>query len=123
VPVSWRIADGVVILESEGEPTIGDWQAAVDAALAAPGFRAGMGLLHDARRMARVPTPQEARARVDFLAGRCRRRGVRRWAVVLDADAQYGMGRLAEAVAESAGIDFRVFRERVDAEVWLRTAE
>jgi hypothetical protein len=123
VPVSWRIADGLVILESEGEPTIGDWRAAVDAALAAPGFRAGMGLLHDARRMARVPSPREARARVDFLVGRCRRRGVRRWAVVFGADAQYGMGRLAEAVADSAGIAFRAFRDPTDAELWLRAVE
>jgi hypothetical protein len=121
--VSWRI-DGAVLLESDEKATLEEWKAAVDAALRAPAFERGMAVVHDLRRMFRVPSPQEAQERVDFLARRSQAFGIRRWAIVVAGTAQFGMGRMAEFLSDGApGVDFRVFREPADAIAWARGEE
>jgi hypothetical protein len=116
--VSWCV-DAVVLLESDEHATFQEWTAAVAEALADPGFRPGMGVVHDLRRMTRVPTPAEARARVDFLVARSRALQVSRWAIVVAGAAHYGMGRLAEFHADKMpGQGFRVFRELEPALAW-----
>jgi hypothetical protein len=42
MPVSWRISQRVVFLESTGKPTFAEWRAAVDAFLADPDYAPGM---------------------------------------------------------------------------------
>jgi hypothetical protein len=84
-----------------------------------------MGLLHDARRMQRVPGPEETRVRVWFLMAQTRAHNVARWATVVAGGATHGMGRVAEALVDQLvdherSVEFRVFTEMAEAEVWLR---
>ena len=124
MPVSWRIAGRYVLVDSTDAPTLRDWKDAVDAALADPGFEKGMPLVHDTRRMTRVPMPEEARERVAFLIDRSRKWGIARWAVVVSGTASYGMGRMAQFLSESSrGIEFSVFRELDEAVKWAFAEE
>jgi hypothetical protein len=116
MPVSWRISDGLVFLESDDPVTFAEWQAAIDAALANKDYRPGMGVLHDQRRLKRAPSIEEGKARVHFVAGR----GIRRWAVLAAGDATYGMGRMGEALSASTTVEIRAFRNPAEAEAWAR---
>jgi len=118
VPVSWRITENCVLLESEPTATFDEWTAAVDAALVDEKFRPGMGVVHDLRRQFRVPTADEARERVDFLMSRSQKAGIRRWAIVVAGTAHYGMGRLAEFVSDGGPVVFRVFLDVGEAHAW-----
>ena len=84
-----------------------------------------MGLLHDARRMERVPAAEETRVRVWFLLAQTRVHNVARWATVVTGPATYGMGRMAEAlvnqlVDHERTVEFRVFTDMIEADAWLR---
>ena len=119
MPVSWRIAEGCALLESDEMATLDEWKGAVDAALRARDFKRGMAVVHDLRRMFRVPTPDEARARLAFLVSRSREFGVSRWAIVVAGTAHYGMGRMAEFLSEDErAVEFQVFREPAEAIAW-----
>jgi hypothetical protein len=120
MPVGWSIRDGLVRLVSEEEATFEEWRDAIDAALADSHYSAGMAVLHDVRRMRRVPSAIEAQQRVDVLAARTRTSKVSRWATVVDRAALYGTGRMGEAFAGRAGVEFRVFKDPDKAEAWAR---
>jgi hypothetical protein len=60
----------------------------------------------------KVPSPDEARERVRFLVARSQEFRIMRWAIVVSGTAHYGMGRLAEFVADRAPmVSFRVFKD------------
>ena len=122
MPIAWKIEQACIFMESTDPSTLHEWKAAVDAALEDPAFRPGMPVVHDARRLFRVPTPDEARERVAFLRARGREAQVARWAIVVSGSAQYGMGRLAGFANEAAppGLEFRVFRDLEEAREWAR---
>jgi hypothetical protein len=121
MPVSWRLAEGYVFLESAESATLEEWKAAVDEALADPGFRPRLALAHDLRRMVRVPSAFEAMERVRFLANRSKRFGISRWAIVVSGATHYGMGRMAEILSEiGQEADFRAFKELEEAVAWAR---
>jgi hypothetical protein len=116
MPVSWRISNGLVVLESDEPVTFAEWQAAIDGALASKDYRPGMGVLHDQRRLKHAPSVEEGKARVSFVAGR----GIRRWAVLAAGDATYGMGRMGEALSAATSVEIRAFRDPAEAEAWAR---
>jgi hypothetical protein len=116
MPVSWRISDGLVVLESDELATFAEWQAAIDAAVTNKDYRLGMGFLHDQRRLKHAPSIEEGKARVNFVAGR----GIRRWAVLAAGDATYGMGRMGEALSAATPVEIRAFRDPAEAEAWAR---
>jgi hypothetical protein len=121
VPVSWRIANGLVHLESSEGATFEEWRDAVDAAWADPAFRDGMGIVHDWRKLrAGLPTP-EVEKRSEYLAANAARFGRTRWALLVDSAAAYGMGRMAETLT-GTGTGLRVFRDPAEAEAWARGA-
>jgi hypothetical protein len=114
-----------VYLESDDQATLDEWESAVSHALGISGSRPILGLLHDARKMERVPGPQETRARVWVLMAQARTHNVARWATVVAGPANYGMGRMAEAltgqlVDHERSVAFRVFTDMTEAEAWLR---
>lgn len=117
MPISWRISDGLVRLESHGDVAFDEWKAAVDAALAHPDHRPGMGVLHDWRGMRTSPSTAEIEARARYGAGL----GPIRWALVVPSDVGYGMGRMAEILTERPPIELRTFRDLGEAEAWLRS--
>jgi hypothetical protein len=116
MPISWRVCEGFVRLESDGEVAFTEWRAAVDAALAHPDYRPGMGILHDWRRLRGAPSPEEIWRRADHGA----QLGPIRWALVAPTTVAYGMGRMAEFLTEELAIELRVFRDIAEAEAWVR---
>ena len=120
MPVSWSIRECIVHLESDEAATFEEWTSAVDAALRDSGFKVGMSVVHDLRRMVRVPSAQEAQARSDFLAAKSRACGVVRWAAVVALGAQFGMARMAEVFSDRPSVTFRAFDSLEDAQRWAR---
>lgn len=117
MPISWRLFEGVVFLESGEEETLAEWQAAVRSALFG---RANLRMLHDARRRMRTPDVAEVKARLSFLIARVEMHRLGRCALVVGNQANYGLGRMAEALVETnPALDFRVFMEMAEAKAWL----
>jgi len=120
MPISWRISEGLVRITSIGEVPFEDWRAAVDAALSDPDYRPGMGVVHDWRGLQETPSAPEIRARGEYGA----KLRAMRWALVVQSDAAYGMGRMSEVLAavlaEPPPIELRVFRSKVEAVAWAR---
>jgi hypothetical protein len=119
VSVSWQIANGLVLLESDASESFEEWRAAIEEAVASRDYRPGMGLVHDLRRSTRIPPTGEVEARAYHAAGQMRAHAIRRWALVVTSDAAFGIVRLAEMLAEKA-VDIRAFRDPEDAEAWAR---
>jgi len=119
MPVSWRIADGLVRLESSETATFDEWRGAVDAALADPAFRPGMGVVHDWRKQQAALSTEEVRKRASY-AEHLAELGVTRWAILVARNADYGMGRVGQAITD--GVQLRAFRDQVEAEAWARGA-
>jgi hypothetical protein len=119
VPVSWRIFEDVVYLESDEGATFEEWRDAIDAAWADPAFQAGMGIVHDWRKLRTALPTAEVEKRSDYLARNAARFGRTRWALVVDSTSGYGMGRMAETLAGSGAV-VRVFRNHGEAEAWAR---
>ena len=120
MPFSWRIANGLVYITGDGDAESAHWRAAVEAVLADPRHRPGMGLIQDHRATTRVPSTAEIQGAAAFLRARSERIGITRWAVVVAKDVSYGMGRIAGVVFEKTSVVSRVFRDMADAEAWVR---
>lgn len=124
--VVWKITECAVVIESDEAATYDEWTAAIDEAFASPRFVCGTSVVHDLRRMIRVPTTEEARRRVGFLIARSRAGGVRRWAIVVSGAANYGMARMAQILAEfdsEPSVRLRVFTDLEEAMAWSRRQE
>lgn len=118
MPVTWRITDGLLWLESDGDASFDEWREAVEAALRHPDHRPGMGVLHDWRGLRAAPSAEELHPRASY----AKRLGPRRWAVVVEGQAGYGMGRMAEILTEPMPVELRVFQDIREAEAWARGA-
>jgi hypothetical protein len=116
MPVSWEISHGVVRLLSDDTASFDEWRKAFEAALGHPDHRAGMGVVHDWRRLPMPPSAEEVRKRVRYVS----RLGPRRWALVVPDEVGYGMGRMAEILTDELSIRLRVFRDMGEAEAWAR---
>jgi hypothetical protein len=119
--VAWRVADGVVRMET-GEPhSLEEWRSAVSSFMEGPEFREVAGVLHDVRGLRRPVSMAELTARVDFLSARFRGLPRKHWGIVAGSEAIYGLGRVAEALIHgSPSIDLRPFRDFAEAEAWVR---
>jgi hypothetical protein len=101
--------------------TFDEWTSAFNAAAAEPGWHEGMRALHDARRMARVPSPAEAQSRGLFLQRRAKAIGIQRWAVVVPENiAKRDAYWLASVFADRDGAWCRMFTDIDEAEAWVR---
>jgi hypothetical protein len=109
--------NGLVYLESDEAATFEEWRGAIDCAWADPAFRPGMGIIHDWRKLRNVLPSAEVVKRSEYLAHNAARFGRTRWALVVDNNAGFGMGRMAETLTGS-GAALRVFRDPVEAEAW-----
>jgi len=116
MPVSWRISEGIVRIESSESVTFAEWKAAVDAALASSDYRLGLNVLHDQRRLKDAPSAEEGKARAAYVVAR----GIRRWAVLVGSDVQYGMARLGDAHSSGTSTEIQAFRDPAEAEAWAR---
>lgn len=120
MPVSWRIENGLVWLESTEPSAFEEWRAAVEGFLAHPDYRPGMGAIHDWRQhQSGLPTG-EIRARSHYIVRNAAIFGTMRWALVAPADVAYGMGRMAETLTAAHPLELRTFRDMAAAEAWVR---
>lgn len=120
MPVSWRIETELVWLESSAQATLDEWREALEAVLADPRYRPGMGLVHDRRKLAWVPTTEQVTAATNHIAGRSMAIGKARWGLVVAGAAGFGMGRMAEILLERTSVTLGVFRDLDEAEAWVR---
>jgi hypothetical protein len=122
--VSWRLEAGLLCLESDERATFDGWRTAVEAGLrAACDSNAGVvAVVHDLRRMARVPSLREANARVAWLVKQSRAYGVRRWASVVRGLDNLAMAQTAEMAGAGQAVEFRVFEDLAEAQAWARGA-
>jgi hypothetical protein len=100
----------------EAQPSFEQWQATIEEILQDKRFRSGFGILLD---RSRIPNPASSayiHRLVDF-ADRHARDNVIHWAIVTCDITSFGMGRMAEQLAEAAKI--RTFKNRRAAELWL----
>jgi hypothetical protein len=120
MPVSWRIAEGVVFLESDEAATFDEWKDAVGAALPVARTECVDAVVHDLRQMARVPSLREANARVQVLVQQSKTFGITRWASVVSGPENLGMGQTAEMLGAGELVEFRVFEDLAEAMAWAR---
>jgi hypothetical protein len=120
MPVSWRLADGVVFLEGDEAATFDEWREAVVAALPIAHAQCVDVVVHDLRRMTRVPSLQETTARVQVLVRQSRTFGIKRWASVVSGPANLAMAQTAEMLGAGALVEYRVFEDAAEAEAWAR---
>jgi hypothetical protein len=119
--VAWRLAEGVVRMETVEPYTFEEWRSAVDGFMEAPEFEEAAGILHDVRGLRRSVPMTEVTARVEFLSTRFRGQPRKHWGIVTGSDALYGLGRVAEALIHgSPSLDLRPFRDFAEAETWVR---
>jgi SpoIIAA-like len=118
VPVSWTIAAGAVILESDEGVTFDEWKTALDAAFAEPGAAPKTAIVHDLRRMARVPAAAEAAERAQLVLWRSGAFAIRKWAVVVTPGMQGRMTHMAEAFTRRGDVEFRAFTDLAEAKIW-----
>jgi hypothetical protein len=120
MPVSWRLEDGVVFLDSDEGATYDEWKEAVEAALPVARTEHAYAVVHDLRRMARVPSLKEANARVQLLLRQSKMFGIRRWASIVSGPDNLGMGQTAEMLGAGESVEFRIFEDAAEAEAWAR---
>ena len=120
MPVTYSVDRGVLAMVADESATAEDWTGAIDEALRSPGFRPGMALVADARRMARIPSTREVFIRVEFVTRLSKQGLISRWALVMTEGVQFGMGRMAEAYAERSPSPFRVFTNVDEAMAWVQ---
>jgi hypothetical protein len=121
VSVVWRIENDVVWIESSDPSEFEEWRAAVEAFLAHPDYKPGMGAVHDWRGHRNGLPTREIRFRSHYLVRNAAAFGRMRWALVAPADVGYGMGRMAETLTAAPSLELRTFREMGEAEVWVRS--
>ena len=113
---------GLVQLSFAHTPTVPEWTAAMDAALADRGYRAGFGFLVDQRGNRRGLTRLLIGEMVHYLHDHQARIRGARWAVVVDEPAAYGMARACQSLAGGLPLDMAVFQGDTleKAERWVR---
>ena len=111
-----------MFLEGDEAATFDEWRDAVEAAMRAAFAALGRvdAAVHDARRMGRVPSEEEVRARIAFLTRQTFVFGLMRWAALVSRPAHLAVGRMAETLCDVEPIDFRVFTDPDEAEAWAR---
>ena len=109
----------LVVVRPESPPTIEDWKELLDRVAHDPLFKPGFRLLSDRRHLQVEPDAAYVRASIDALEMRRPAFGQSRFAILTLHVATYGMARMAEALAENRGIEWRAFMNELEAMEWL----
>jgi hypothetical protein len=120
MPVNWSIdPDNRVVAIRYVDPyTADEWRDALSTVIRDEAFERGFGFLID-RRFAAAPTEQFARAVASFVSAHREQLADSRVAIVVSTTFGYGMGRLQEALNETAGLASRAFTSEEAARDWL----
>jgi CheY-like chemotaxis protein len=98
------------------------WEASMRATFADPAYRPGFGFLID-RRDAVPPEPADVRRMVAFIGRHRPQISGSRWAFVTSGPADYGMARMAQALASDHPTTLRIFETPEAAREWLLAVE
>ena len=104
-------------------PAADDFLAVLDQLGRDPLFGPGFGVLFERRQFTKEPDAQYVRASIENIAARGGKFTQARWASITSHLATYGMGRMAEAIAENCGVSYRVFIDEREAMDWLLDTE
>jgi hypothetical protein len=121
LPVSITAAEYGFNVTYEGVTALAETLAAFAAAENSPEFRPGCGFLVDGV-LSTPPDTGYVSGVLDYLRSRSELNGTR-WAVLVGSDAQFGMARMTQMLAEASapGIRVAVFRDAAAAVGWLRS--
>lgn len=123
MPVNWEIRNSVVILTLTDHYSFQEPVQAVNEAMAAPRFRAGMALLIDARRSTSSRSSDEFRERAWWMASLASNGLSNRSAIVISSEPhQFGLARMAEIHLDIKGLELEIFTDLDDALHWLERA-
>jgi len=115
------VARKLVTLYWDEFPTMARLREVVEDAIANPEFHPGMNFLWDRKpgnpNTANVEYLREA---VYYLQVMAEEIGPHAWAIVAHTPADYGKGRMLEAMTDEGKVTIRAFQSRGDAEEWLR---
>lgn len=116
---------GLIRLSRTHHPTFPEWRGFVESMLTDPAFEPGLAILDDRRADRVAPPRSEVEAAAAWLRANAARLGPIRWAIVLEptAHAAYGMARAAELLADSSGVEWRVFTSLEAASAWAKGVE
>ena len=108
-----------VVVVTCGNTSFEHWRSTMISIFADPRYQPGFALLVDARSATLTPSTEDVRGVVDFIASHRAMVGEAKWAVVVERIAGYGMARMAEALAQIAGVDLRAFKSFEEGLGWL----
>jgi hypothetical protein len=112
-----------VITWSPDKPELTEWTSTLSTVMADPAFEPGFSILSDWRAAVAPPDPQLMEALVDSIRVLIAE-GVRRWATVIPGTpVAFGMGRMAELLAEVREVPIRVFQDYDEALSWVCSDE
>lgn len=123
MPGDYRIehARRAVLTVSGAPLSWSDFVRLVNRMVDAPDFEDGMPVLEDLRGLDTAPPADCMRAMVGLFQARADRLTGTRWVMVVGRGhtALFGVGRMAEILAEGSPVTFAVFEDLQAAEEWL----
>ena len=124
MPVSASIdpVKHIVTLRFTGDTSYADWEAVMDAVLANVEYVVGMCVLSDRRDAENVPSSRHIQDLVGYLIRNAPSFSGCGVAIVAVSAADFGMGRMAEILAEETGVQLRAFHSPEKALAWLAAA-
>lgn len=110
----------VVIDWRDTSATFPEVRDTLERLLRDPAFGADFGIISDRRQIPAEPDQSTIRQFLNFLGRHAERLGAVRWATVSPSDQPvvFGMGRMAEGLADSYGVSYRVFTDYDEAVAW-----
>jgi hypothetical protein len=126
MPASWEYRDGVVVVVAEGLDTPDEWEQALREAMADRRFRAGTRLLFDGRRGFSPLGSEDLERGLRIIAGAVAGGFSPRVGVLMRDTPREMLEALRggeDAIAQSTGIRFAVFRDEADALAALQSAD
>ena len=115
------VARKLVTLYWNEFPTMARVREVVEEAIADPEFHPGMNFLWDRKPGdPNTATIEYLREAVYYLQVMAEEIGPHAWALVTHNPADYGKGRMLEAMSDEGKVIIRAFQSRGDAEEWLR---
>lgn len=82
-------------------------------------FRPGMCILHDRREARGAPTKRDIQESLRVIQQHREQLEGCRWALVVGDPLEYGMGRMASAMADDSVVEMQVFYDWHEAHQWL----
>jgi hypothetical protein len=122
MPVVWENRSPALIVTLIGDYSFAEVAAAVNEALADPGFTRGSSLLLDARLSEASPSSAELHARAGWIAS-LRSKGLASICALVPSQQphRYGLARMLEMNIENLGFETNVFTDINPALEWLAT--